>query len=104
MNPRMQQDARLALVAYNGIITLHNDSVRKYAKDDYMHGRKQRKAKAAVAKRGRTPTKVRKRQAKQASSKRGSRTDDSDSEDSGAAATSAAGKERGKRTGRAQGE
>jgi hypothetical protein len=49
-NLRLQQDARLALVACKGIISLHNDSVRKYAHDEYMHGRKHRQAKAAVPK------------------------------------------------------
>ncbi len=101
---RIQNSRRLALVACQGIITLHNDSVRKYAKDEYMHGSKQRQAKQAVAKRGRTPPKARKRHAKQASSKCGNRTDDSESEDSAPAASSAAGKQRGKRTDRAQGD
>ena len=43
----MQQDAKLALVACQGIISLHNNSIRKYVKDEYKHGQKQAKAKQA---------------------------------------------------------
>ncbi len=89
-----------------GIISLHNDSVRKYAHDEYMHGRKHRQAKATVPKRGRTPSEARKRNAKPGARKRRNRTDDSDSEDSAPApdARKRVGKHRGGGTGRARGE
>ena len=54
MDPRIQQDAKLALVACQGIISLHNDSIRKYVNDEYKHGQKQPKAKQAWAKRAKT--------------------------------------------------
>ena len=50
MDPRMRQDAKLALVVCKGIISLYNDSIRKYVKDDYKHGHKHRNAKRAAAK------------------------------------------------------
>jgi len=103
-NPRLQQDARLALVACKGIISLHNDSVRKYAEDKHQHGRKHRQARAAVPKRARTPTHGRKRHASSAARKRPSREDDSDSDDFAPAARKRSVKERGGRTGRGLGE
>ena len=54
MDPRIQQDAKLALVACQGIISLHNDSIRKYVKDECKHGHKQAKTKRAAAKRTKT--------------------------------------------------
>ena len=96
-NPRLQQDARLALVACKGIISLHNDSVRKYANNEYMHGRKHRPARATV------PKRARKRDGSSKARKRGSREDDSDSDDSAPAARKRSGKERAGRTGLARG-
>jgi len=94
-NPHLQQDARLALVACKGIISLHNDSVRKYAHDEYMHGRRHRQAKAAVPKRGRTSTEGRKRHARSAAREHAGRAHDSDSDVRAPPARKRGGKDRG---------
>jgi hypothetical protein len=94
-NPHLQQDARLALVACKGIISLHNDSVRKYAHDEYMHGRKHRQAKTAVPKRGRTSTEGRKRHARSAAREHAGRAHDSDSDVRAPPARKRGGKDRG---------